>query len=253
MLKLFAFSKFRFDKDKKALALLKALDRGPFPPTHFDRAEPVRRKLDDAGRNQAALLLSGAPEHDGGSIFLSSKKPHSIFVFRWMPEVVSDWYAEFKDDILSQKEEQDSLVSFLTTLFRNFPVIFGGVAAEEDWNAKHWIVETHEDGEDSIKVGLDLERCIPGIYWMTVFGAELVSHFGRDVILSAPDCETIDLGEAGVVLLLKVSPTEGNQDQRARQEQAIVNVLGAKYFFDIAKPDRPCASIPAIHVPSSSS
>jgi hypothetical protein len=249
MLNLFAFSRYCFDHEKKVLALLNRLASGPFPPTHFDVAEPVRRKLDPARRSQAARILSGVPEHTGGSLFLKSKHPPSTFIYRWAPGIIAEWYGEMDDGVIAHKGGRKELIHFITSLFCEFPCVFAGVAPAEDWKAKHWIVEEDGNGKLIKKTGLDLERSIPGVYWMSIFGAELVAHFGRGTLSSVPDCEVIDLGDAGVALVLTIDPDRERQTQRAAREERIIRALGLEYFFDISKPNRLCTRIAGVTEP----
>jgi hypothetical protein len=51
--------------------------------------------------------------------------------------------------------------------------------------------------------------CLPGIYWLTFFGPELVSFFGRDRLLALGVHQVLDCGASGIGILLQSSPIAG--------------------------------------------
>jgi hypothetical protein len=238
MLKLFAFSKYRFDKEEKISALLRHLSGGPFPPSTFGRSEPITQKLTPNNRSQLDDILLGTKNFEGGSLFLSSKNLKSTSVFQWAPNTVSDWYSEFSTEVLARQSK--TLVEYLRGLFSEFPVVFAGIALDSDWDKKHWIVEEDEDGGELVtKVGLNLEYGLPGIYWITVFGSELLEHFDREVLTALPCYQVVNLGDSGIMLVLSDSPDKISQSH----EEEIIRTLGKEYFFDISNPDSACKKI----------
>lgn len=252
MLKLFVWSRHPFDCETKALALLDRLAAGPLAPTTFGAFQPVRSKLTAAGRLTAAAMLSGAPGHRSGSLFLSAKKPPSTLLFEWAGGSINQWYGEFDDQLLDTPAARDALVGFLADCFREFPIVFAGVAHEDDWQSKHWIIEKFDDGgETHIKVGLGVEGCLPGIYWLTAFGPELTAHFGRDALLALPSREAIDLGDRGVAIVLDADPRDADRTTMGEREAAVVRALGQNYIFDIADTARACTPIAGATDPNS--
>jgi hypothetical protein len=246
-LKIFAFSRYRFDTREKALALIEWLAEGPFAPELFDAAEPVRRKLARSEWPQAADMLSGAPAHRGGTLFLQSKKPRATFVFAWFPAGTAEWYAEIDGALLARAGGRDKIVEFLAGLFGAFPVVFAGVSAEEDWNARHWVTEEDEDGgETTTKHGLDLRGCLPGVYWMTVFGTELVEHFGAARLRATSAAQAMDLGAGGMALVLETDPVAAKQRALTAEEDRLREAIGDEYFFDLTRRDRRCTPVPGV-------
>lgn len=245
MLKMFAFSRHRFDTTAKATALLDLLESSPYPPAAFNTAEPIRQKLTKETRSKAADLLSGAPQHRAGTLFLSSSRPRATWMFRWVTGATNRWYAEIATHEVSRPGGREEVVQFLLALFREFPVVFAGVAADSEWDAKHWITKEDENGDsETSKLGLELGPCLPGVYWMTVFGDQLTSHFGRKKLL-ASDSGAVDLGKPGVAIVSSADPVK-DQPKLHADEQRILESLGKTYFFDIAAPSRPCAGIPGV-------
>src|SRR5215203_3191457 len=179
MLKITLFTKHRFETKKKAREFFAFLNKSIFTPSRFGDYETAREKFDAKDLEFPVELLSGAPEYRSGEIFLKSEKPKSLMWIRWSVSGISEWYFEIDDKYFKKPEQVPAFIEFLAKLCETFPVVFGGAAPEEDWEAKHWLTEEDEEGETSQKLGLSLESCLPGIYWITIFGEELIKHFGK--------------------------------------------------------------------------
>jgi hypothetical protein len=246
MLKLYALSRYEFDTPEKAHALLELLAEAPVPPQTFGSSEPAREKLVRDSWPEAARMLCSTPQRSGGTIFFQSKKPRSTIMIQWSSGSVSEWYWELDDAVLARAGGAAAVADFMGRLFREFPAVFAGVSPEEEWHAKHWLVEKLEYGRMEQRVGFDLQGCLPGVYWMTVFGKELVEHFGAARLRATPVAQAMDLGAGGMALVLETGPAAAKQRALAAEEDRLREAIGDEYFFDITRRDRRCTPVPGL-------
>jgi hypothetical protein len=250
MLWAFFFSDYRFDDEAKATALLEYLEEagGPFAPARYGEHEPARQPYTPEARAEAARLLAGHPRHLGGDLALRGARNLFRAAFRWYVHGPLIWDFEVDDSFFTDAARAEEFADFVGGLCRRFPVLFGGAAPEGDWMAKNWIVEYHPDGSlrRTKQVGLNIEGCLPGVYWLTVFGPALVEHFGRRNLERLPTHRVIDLGDAGLLLMLRALPSAPEPPTRLRHDQKIVGALGAEYFFDIGRREKKCRPIKGV-------
>lgn len=244
------FLDYCFDTPDKANSFFQFLNESeePFAPVRYDKAEPIRKVFDAQLMGEPTRLLVGEPHHQGGGILFKGAKYKSLATIGWSVEYGSDitWYLD--QQFFAKKGKSNELVHFIANLSDRYPLIFGYGAATEDWEATHRKVIESPDGTISdIKVQTDLEHCLPGIYWMTLFGPALTSHFGRDTLLSLPVSHTLELGNNGVGIFLdKTTPFAMSQPDRLAQGAAIAARLGRQYFFDSDDVGKVCEAIPGV-------
>jgi len=247
MLRLTAFTTNKCDTPYKAGELLEFFGGkgSPFAPNRYGRSEEAKQKVDRKNMSDPAEILSGAPGAPGGSIFLKGAKFKFQASLQWSRTGISDWYIELDDKFFDEAERTEQFVDFIARLFTKFPAAFGGAAPEEDWKAKHWLIETTKYGEVHRKVGLELGQCLPGIYWLTIVGEMFVEQWGKDKLSQLPVHRVVDLGGKGLLLVVRESPYSGSQTERQRQDKQIADRIGAQFFFDITNPEKKCSGVPS--------
>jgi hypothetical protein len=243
------FTRHAFDGREKARELFSLLNEAPEPfrPARYDVGEPVRRAYNPDDLGEPFELLSGAPEHESGGLLLKGAKYQSLAHYSWVEGEVSSWDIYLGSSFFRQVARVESYLAFVGSLCRAFPVLYGAAADEEDWRAKHWLVTPLPGGGNTeTQIRPDLRRCLPGVYWLTHFGPPLVEFFGRSRLARLPVHRVLDLGEAGMTLLLRPSPFQPDLDARLRGDREIIAALASQYFFDIADPTRSCEAIPGV-------
>jgi hypothetical protein len=82
-----------------------------------------------------------------------------------------------------------------------------------------------------------LQKCIPDVYWITVFGEPYIEIFGRESLLAAPAFRTEALDDGRV--LLQITPTLDdvavNPIEFSAKKGRIKEFLGAEAFFSPAR------------------
>ena len=112
-------------------------------------------------------------------------------------------------------------------------------STQADWERKH--LQRTNDSTMS-KQGVNLGPCLPGVYWLTIFGETLRQHFGtrlEDLTVE----QRIDLHHDAIGVILAPRPDSQPEVLRKREE-AVMDALGRDYFFDIKEPSKTCKSLP---------
>lgn len=239
------FTAEKFETQKKAENLLKFLEQygGPFRPTKFDRAEPIKRPFNSSNMKAATELLAGDPDHEWGGIMLKGDKFKSSVWIHWSNgEPFQTWFLFLSPAFFKRKKAPVDFFSFLKGLLAETPFVFGAAAASEEWRAKHYLITESELGTSERKVGITIEKCVPGVYWCTCFGKKLTEFFGRDRLLKLPVQRVLDLESAGMVLQMSENPFEPAEELIKREKQ-VIEELGSEHFFDIDNPETSCPEI----------
>jgi hypothetical protein len=240
------YTRHKFDSRQKAAELFDLFEEagGTFKPSRFGASEPAKRVYDPKKRSAALKLLSGAPDFEGGGVMLKGSKFKFLAWITWQaaPEAVSTWHMWLDEKFFQKDERVEEFFEFVEKLCARFAILFGGACPEEDWDAKHWV---NVKGALA-KTGAALDRCLPGVYWLTAFGAPLVEHFGREKFEGLPVRRVLDFGANGLGLVLRESPYEPGKAERLRHDSEVAKLLGADYFFDAAAPEKECRPVPSV-------
>lgn len=244
MFKATFFSRHQFNTDDEASDLLRLINEyGALVPTHF---EERYKRVDHLPFYRSNNLTQPIKLLKAGSLYL--KNSFYEATFGWQRKFPARWDIKLYDAFFEESGRLLMLVDFVTSLCRRFPVLFGGVAPEEDWEAKHWLTETGDNGGQIKRCyGAYMVRSLPGIYWLTIFGTQLVSHFGHETIKGLEMIHScIDLGTNGLEIMMRENPTEDTLVRRMEHDYQVVEALGKEYFFDIEDLSMPCRPIKGI-------
>jgi len=242
MIRISLWTWHQFNTAAKACAFAEFLagQPAPFKLDRFGTSEPARQKLGPATYKTAAKMLVDEGRH--GWLFLKGSRHKFSASIRWAEGRLSEW-GFFIDESIEQKNKVDALIDFISSLCRFVPIEFGGAAPDEDWKAKNWLIEEGPQSTSSERVGVDLERCLPGIYWLTILGERVVTVFGRNKVKKSPCARFLDLGEHGYLILVRELPLAGTLEERLKEDARVIFELGRQYFFDLARRDKPCQAI----------
>ena len=64
-------------------------------------------------------------------------------------------------------------------------------------------------------------------------GKTLVQRFGKTNLKQLPIHRTVDLGDHGLLLVLRDAPYSTSLNERLEQDRRIVSLIGDQFFFDI--------------------
>ena len=202
----------------------------PFVPSRYGSHEPLRSTFDASDLIFPARMLSERPR----TLLLQRVRPRYDAFLTWMIDRDRPWLwnIDFAAAWLQPKLCGPlRLTEFLVAVCTEFPPVFAGCATSGDRSLKHTVRRPGEHIEGMI---LNPGEGLPGIYWLTFFGPDLVAFFGRKRLLALDVHRIFDRGDSGVGILLQESPIEGTPELRRERESAVVAALGAEYFFDLA-------------------
>jgi hypothetical protein len=231
-----AFTRYGFPDRVDAVRLLQTfVDHGrEFTPAAFDTVEPIRRKFDAEDLDTPAALLTSAPRE----LLLKRQRPNLLASIRWLigrrrPWSWTIWFGD--EPYGSESFAAATLVPFLLDVTAGFPPVFAFCSSNTDLDAKHTL-RSPTTNEWAGERGLFMEPQdgLPGVYWFTFFGAELVTYFGRGALLTIEADQAIDCGASGVAVVLHSSPSAGSAGSRRDRERDVVERLGEEFFFDAA-------------------
>jgi hypothetical protein len=244
MLEITLYTTHKLDSAAKAEDFLRLMitGGGPFSPIRFDDAEPIRKVLDIQNLQPAVNLLNRKPDYGFGDIFLRGKKFKSISWISWNDALKAQtWRFYLHLSFFRRRSAVSELLDFFKNLSGIAPILFAGAASDRDWHAKHYITAQEEGCETTRKVGIELASCLPGVYWLTVFGSQLTGFFGAEKLRGLPVEQTLELESGEIALALTADPLL--EDELRRRERLVLNELGAERFFDIHNPEKRCSEI----------
>jgi hypothetical protein len=238
-------TRHRFDSPEKAAELFAFFNEsgGVFKPARFGTTRSVRKPYDPADVSEPMALLSHPPDYKGGAVMLKGAKYRFLAWIISGMEEVNVWSMWLDAKFFARAGRVEEFTRFISALCERFPILFGSACTQEDWDAKHWV----DTDSGLTKTGSTLNKCLPGVYWLTVLGRPLVEHFGREKIEGLPVHRVLDFGRrGGLGLVLRESPLQPEESERLSHDAEIARLLGEEYFFDPARPDRPCQPVPSV-------
>jgi len=118
------------------------------------------------------------------------------------------------------RERGQRLASFVLEMARRFPPYYA---------CAHPFVDSTFGTEERYK---PLPMRINEVYWLNVFGKELVDTMGRERVLSTPAAQLEELPHGGVFLLIRPTPADyDSEEARVAQAKALVH-LHPELTFD---------------------
>ncbi|MYU18994.1 hypothetical protein GTZ78_52020 [Streptomyces sp. SID8361] len=168
-------------------------------------------------------------------------------MFSYLSDRLAKW--TFWWDLAAMKGDQGGRwLQWLYGLCIQLPPYYGFACSLDEYDAKHTVVEASGSGATTQVVGVsaaDFRRFLPGVYWLTIFGADLVNHFGAK-LQSLPNAHSISIGSDQTVLLLDSPAVPEAMGERLRVEAELRSLLGAKYFFDRTNVDVEYEPVPGL-------
>ncbi len=135
-----------------------------------------------------------------------------------------------------QGEKGERWLEWLFELCAELGALYGFGCTLDEYEAKHSTSRALKGGGSakgakgvSIR---DFFRFLPGIYWLTIFGPELVRAFGAERITGLPGVRTETIGEDQIAMILDEPPVPEDMEGRLGREAELAEALGAEFFFD---------------------
>ncbi|MFJ2897708.1 hypothetical protein ACIO87_22815 [Streptomyces sp. NPDC087218] len=139
-------------------------------------------------------------------------------------------------------------LDWLHRLSGKLPPYYGFACSVDEYEAKHKVVKADDMGSSVRMAGVstaDFQRFLPGIYWLTIFGKDLTSHFDPE-LRSLPGARRVRIPPSQVSVLLDSPVVPESMAERLHAETRIAEILGAQYFFDRARAEGEYALVPEL-------
>lgn len=194
-----------------------------FRPELFATGEPVRRDLAREGIGAALSLWTTRMIP-----LMLRRKSNPRFTASLALGQCSVW--------MPRNTEDDAVVSLFRFIIPLFEATFGCATTWDSFCAKHQVRFEDRLGVNEMLVGLqNPQEMIPGIYWITYFGCDLVSAVGP-ALRTAPSYKAEDVSGGVLVTAYRASSSIGSAEA-LEKEKAIARHLGASTVFDVATVD----------------
>ncbi|UZI29985.1 hypothetical protein [Streptomyces sp. VB1] len=227
---------------RTAKTLWKLINNPIVAPGRFDSIERARIEFD--GRNyEAARDIYSAED----VLFVKGENAKFLAMFTQLTTSLAKWTFWWELEAMTGPS-RDKWLHWLYELVRKLPPYYGFACSVGEYEAKHKIVDSSDEGNSIRMAGVsagDFHKFLPGVYWLTIFGAELVSHFDEK-LEALPDVRRIQIPPSQVAILLDSPAVPESMGGRLRTEAHLAEMLDAKYFFDRAKIDAERQLVPPL-------
>ncbi|MFD9869086.1 hypothetical protein ACFXI8_26560 [Streptomyces niveus] len=225
-----------------AQTLWSAINNPLISPRRFDSVERARIEFDARSCEAARDIYSTE-----GVLFIQGANARFTAMFSQLTDSLSKWTFWWDLDAMVGSVGEQWL-QWLYRLIRQLPPYYGLACSADEYAAKHRAVGSDDIGGATRMVGVssaDFHRFLPGVYWLTIFGAELVDHFGA-ALQSLPDTRCVTISPSNMAVLLDSPAKPESMAERLRTEARLTETLGADYFFDHTEKDCERTPVPSL-------
>ncbi|MGW8572548.1 hypothetical protein [Streptomyces niveus] len=214
-----------------ARTLWRLIDTPIVMPARFDSVERARIEFDSQSFEVARDLYSAEDV-----LFIKGMNAKFLAMFTQLTTTLAKWTFWWELGVMAGPSREKWL-SWFCELVRQLPPYYGFACSASEYEAKHKVVNSSDVGNSIRMAGVsvaDFHKFLPGVYWLTVFGAELAGHFGSKFML-LPDVRRIEIQPSQVAILLDSPVLPQSMEERLLVEAHLAEILGTKYFFDLVK------------------
>lgn len=189
----------------------------------YDYKEPLKRQLDIDNINEAKQLF----DYYGNIIFKGKNKS-------W---ITIDSYKEGIGWLSGSLTISKNIVNIVDHLklflesYNNNQIIYGKICTESEYNLKHKVITEWAYGWEGTSIN-SFMKFLPGIYWYTIFGKELVESIGKDKFKNLPNVIYTEPKNGCVAFHLDEPIDSEDLETRITKEKEIAKIIGQNYFFD---------------------
>jgi hypothetical protein len=231
--------------DTKTLDMLWRLLNEPIvSPQRYDSVERTKFPFRMDVINTAAHLYQ-----EDGFLFVRGRRDGFLGVFASQTRGLATWDI-WLDIRAMQGKKARPWLEWIFRLCSTLPILYGFGCSVAEYDAKHLNVRvTPGGGTATGEIGTSIAqfyRYLPGLYWLTIFGNELVQAFDQSNLNSLPGVEAFILNTGQIAILIDEPIVPENMDQRLQTESQLANVLGPTFFFDRNRTDLEFEAVPEL-------
>lgn len=226
------YNRLEIDSPVKAMALIHMLDDfGLMDGARFGTSEPIREAW---GSNTAATAVAMLNTHRS-FMFKNPSRQFELYI-SWFRARMRPWFWTMDlGRTWLRPAAQTSLISLCERIIVENDIDLLSCAKPEDWFQKHDLFDAYGAVQLRGGAGMEIGKGLPGIYWLNGFGPALYRHFEAK-LPAVERLATVDLKDSDRLMFRTYpSAADGTAESRRQAEQAIVEVLGAEYFFELPR------------------
>lgn len=229
------YTRQRLEDARTMQVLWRLLGDPLIEPTRFDAYEHPKLPFRPDAAEEAARLYKNQ-----SALFVEGGRDDFLAVFDRQRRGLATWTFWLDARAMRGGRERDWL-RWLYRLCGELPALYGFGCSVTEYHAKHRSVQVL-DGGGTITgaVGMSIAefwQYLPGVYWLTIFGAELVQAFGKEKLTSPPGVEATELGAGQLAIRLDEPVVPDDMGERLKKERQIADILGPTFFFDRNRTD----------------
>lgn len=200
---------------------------GPMKLAKYDYKEPVKQQINNI--EEVLTILT-----DYGNVILKGANKALITASHnyYVPTTIWRGHPVLK----AKGTTIADVISLIEILANDNKILFGGLYTEDEYDAKHKIVKQYSYGWRGVSHD-DFMKCIPGVYWYTIFGKELTDTIGTEKLNNLPGVVYTNPGNGCVAFHLDEPIESDDLEGRLAKEEALAKMIGRNYFFEKGNPE----------------
>lgn len=233
-LRLFSIAKWQDNHIESLVSLLD--EQELFRPDKWGPYEPLKLK---SSKTELTNIQAQWNSTVGlGFLLEKGKNNLSFAVNKFLQFKQPNWISiSLNENFFTSEQQIEAFLDFAKDLFDWGDMLYGYICHEVDFEHKNTLpVPTHIEGKLIATGGMDIRRCLPGVYWANFFGGQYVNWFGENKFQNLPAYTYQDLPKQGQLVLTSGSPLDYAHNTVIEREKTMRAILGKNAFFDIQNP-----------------
>jgi len=220
------------------------LARAPVAPAKYDTVERAKLPFTSESYVDAANLYK-----EEYVLFVTGASHAYQVMFSKEPKNLAKWNFYLSHEELQQSRGQ-AWHAWIKDLAVDLPILFGFFCGEEEYNAKHQIVEYYEGlGSSTGAVGVatrEFWQFLPGVYWLNLFGPEAIGDIELSRVKALQDWQT-ELHDSKLLTIQYHGPVlPYDPEVRTEPDHKLCEALGAEHIFSRDEPTDNLHQLPGI-------
>jgi len=134
----------------------------------------------------------------------------------------------------------EAIIQFFIDFYLQIGGEYGYMAAYDDHRLKNYRAVPTQIGTSHRFEGDNLEKCLPGIFWINIFGGPYVDWFGKQKLAETPCFRHQELPDGSQYIQAAEDVMYYQDPAGAERDRHIIEHLGSDAFYDISIPDKVC-------------
>ena len=231
------------------------LSKKEFRPVwaHFGKGPFLAKKYDDVERTKrdysSEEWADGYELYSFGAVLIRGPAALASLTSGQGDAIVDVWSSWIEVKSIEAATTRARWLEWLNSVFELADVVFAAGCTESEFEEKHRTDYEYSPGAfrtDSRGFrARDFEGQLPGIYWLTYFGAHIAGKL-RKKVESVEQFSVQENAAGGLLATLKEPPLPNDVEKRLRLERSIAAQLGSDYFFDNTNLDAQKKQVPGL-------